>query len=62
MVLLLLMLIRRVPDVQREKEKEGITAWRILHKAATRAAEATLFLQFPLWDSDWHKKSQMQFV
>lgn len=62
MVLLLLMLTRRVPEVQREG-KEGITACRILHKAATRSvAEATLFLQFPLWDSDWDKKSQMQFV
>jgi len=56
------MLTRRVPEVQREKEKEDITAWTILHKAATRAvAEATLHLQFPLWDSDWDKKSQMQF-
>lgn len=57
------MLTRRVHEAQNEKEKESSTAWRILHKAATRAvAEATLFLQLPLWDSDSDNKSQMQFV
>lgn len=39
---MLLLLTRRVPKAQREKEKEGSTAWRILHKAVTIAvAEAT---------------------
>lgn len=62
MILLLFMLIRGVLEVQKEKRKEGITVWRILHKAMTRAVAEALSLQFPLWDSDWDKKSQMQFM
>lgn len=62
MVLLLLMLTRRVSEVQKEDEKENTTSWRVLHKAtAGSVADVTLFLQLPFWDSDWDKKSQMRF-